>query len=196
MRNFTQLPKFLIGNSMYGMIPSMSKDISMRKLLADRVRLWMGRVPAADTQAKLAARAKMSQSSIHRVLNLGTEPELTTAYKLASAFGISIAQLLDDDHDGSRALPIDPKRFARLPAAEREKIRAFAEFVIATYEASTGGAGELTSVSETIPATDDERSLVERVAQRDLTTDTLSEHETNSQSARTRRKLRGASNSH
>lgn len=182
---------------MYGMIPVMSKDISMRQLLADRVRLWMGRVPAADTQAKLAARAKMSQSSIHRVLNLGTEPELATAYKLATAFGISIAQLLDDDdRDASSALPIDPKRFARLPAGERDKIRAFAEFVIATYEASTRGAGELTSVSETIPATDDERSLVERVAQRDLTTDTLSEHETNSQSAQKRRKLRGASNSH
>ncbi|APZ19431.1 hypothetical protein SY87_16155 [Burkholderia pseudomallei] len=179
------------------MMAPMSKDLSMRKFLADKVRLWMGRVPAADTQAKLAARAKMSQSSIHRVLHQDTEPELTTAYKLASAFGISIAQLLDDsDAEGIAALPVDPKRFARLPASEKEKIRAFAEFVVAAYEASTGGADELKSLSETIPAKDDERSLVERVAQRDLTTDTLSEHETNSQPARKRRKIRGASNSH
>lgn len=182
---------------MYGMMVLMSKDLSMRKFLADKVRLWMGRVPAADTQAKLAARAKMSQSSIHRVLHQDTEPELTTAYKLASAFGISIAQLLDDsDAEGIAAFPVDPKRFARLPPSEKEKIRAFAEFVVAAYEASTGSADELKSLSETIPAKDDERSLVERVAQRDLTTDTLSEHETNSQPARKRRKIRGASNSH
>ncbi|MBR7961403.1 helix-turn-helix transcriptional regulator [Burkholderia vietnamiensis] len=174
----------------------MSKDISMRKLLADRVRLWMGRVPAADTQAKLATRAKMSQSSIHRVLNLGTEPELATAYKLASAFGISIAQLLEeDDQGGTGTLPIDPKRFARLPVSERAKIQAFAEFVMATYETSTGVAGEPEAVSETIPASADERALVERVAQRDLTTDTLSEHETNNQTARKPGKIRGASNS-
>ncbi|MGN7985160.1 helix-turn-helix domain-containing protein [Burkholderia sp. 22313] len=175
----------------------MGKDISMRKLLADKVRLWMGRVPAADTQAKLATRAKMSQSSIHRVLHLDTEPELATAYKLASAFGISIAQLLgEDDCEGASTLPVDPQRFARLPASEKQKIQAFAEFVMATYESSTGGADELKSMSESIPATDDERSLVERVAQRDLTTDTLSEHETNSQPARKRGKIRGASNSH
>ncbi|MBY4866765.1 helix-turn-helix transcriptional regulator [Burkholderia anthina] len=166
----------------------MSKDFSMRKLLADKVRLWMGRVPAADTQAKLAERAKMSQSSIHRVLNLGTEPELSTAYKLASAFGISIAQLLDDEdgREGISALPIDPKRFAGLPASEKEKIRAFAEFVMATYEASKDSAGRLTTVSETIPATCDEQTLVKGVAQRDLTTDTLSENETNDPQARKR----------
>ncbi len=188
MRNFTHNPNFLIGNSMYGMIPFMSKDFSMRKLLADKVRLWMGRVPAADTQAKLAERAKMSQSSIHRVLNLGTEPELSTAYKLASAFGISIAQLLDDEdgREGISALPIDPKRFAGLPASEKEKIRAFAEFVMATYEASKDSAGRLTTVSETIPATCDEQTLVKGVAQRDLTTDTLSENETNDPQARKR----------
>ena len=69
----------------------MIKNDAMRKLLADKVRLWMARVPEAGTQAKLAVRAKMSQSSIHRILMLGTEPELATAYKMASAFGITVS---------------------------------------------------------------------------------------------------------
>ncbi|MFM0647256.1 helix-turn-helix transcriptional regulator [Paraburkholderia bryophila] len=158
----------------------MTKDSSMRKLLADKVRLWMTRAPEADTQAKLAARAKMSQSSVHRVLFMDTEPELATAHKLAAAFGITVSELLADETAESMqvALPFEAKRYAALPPAEREKIRAFAEFVIATHEASTRPALALETVSETIEAKPEERAMVERVAQRNLTTDTLSTHET------------------
>ncbi|WP_257835037.1 helix-turn-helix domain-containing protein [Burkholderia glumae] len=161
----------------------MTKDNSMRKLLADKVRQWMQRVPEADTQAKLAARAKMSQSSIHRVVKMDTEPELATANKLASAFGISISQLLADEDDASSQAPFDLQRYNRLPASEKEKIRAFAEFVMGTYEAGRDAAGEPDTITVKIPATEDERAVVKRVAQRHLTTDSLSDHETKSQPA-------------
>lgn len=156
----------------------MKKDQSMRKLLADKVRLWMTRVPAADTQAKLSAKAGMSQSSVHRVLNLDTEPELITAYKLARAFGVTVAQLLSEDDQASGSTPFDLERYARLPDGEKEKIKAFANFVFATHEMGLEGGQEPAILSETIAATNDERALVSRVAQRNLNTDTLSEHET------------------
>lgn len=158
----------------------MAKDTSMRKLLADKVRLWMTRVPEADTQAKLAVRAKMSQSSVHRVLFMDTEPELATVHKLAAAFGIGVSELLADEdaEAASGAMPFDVKAYAALPHAEREKIRAFAEFVMATHAASQQAGAPLETVSATIEATPEERDLVGRVAQRNLTTDTLSAHET------------------
>ncbi|MFL9899039.1 helix-turn-helix transcriptional regulator [Paraburkholderia fungorum] len=158
----------------------MTKDTSMRKLLADKVRLWMTRVPAADTQAKLAVRAGMSQSSVHRVLFMDTEPELATAHKLAAAFGITVSELLADDEVEAPigALPFDVTRYSALPPGEREKIKAFAEFVIATHEASSQPATTLNTLSTTIEATPEEQALVGRVAQRNLTTDTLSEYET------------------
>jgi transcriptional regulator with XRE-family HTH domain len=170
----------------------MNKDQSMRKLLADRVRIWMSRVAAAGTQAKLSTRAGMSQSSVHRVLNEGTEPELVTAHKLAQAFGITVSELLNEDDDANAAYPFDLKRYAGLPASEKEKIKSFAEFIFATHEISTSAGDEPAAVSETTAATDNERALVSRVAQRNLITDTLSEHETtqkqNQKATRNRRK--------
>ena len=180
MRNLPRMIEFRMGNSLCGMISCMTKDQSMRKLLADKVRLWMTRVPEADTQAKLAARAGMSQSSVHRVLFMDTEPELATAHKLAAAFRITVSELLaDEDVEAPRhALPFDVARFSAMPVGEQEKIKAFAEFVMATHEASTQPADELRTVSATIEATPEEQALVGRVAQRNLTTDTLSDHET------------------
>lgn len=176
MRNLTHDIEFRMGNSLCGMISRMTKAKSMRALLAERTRVWMARVPEAETQAKLSARAGMSQSSIHRVLFQDTEPELDTAFKLASAFGITVSELLaeDDTLVGSK-LPFDIARYQRLPDAEKEKIRAFAEFVMATHEASNTPK----TISATINATSDEKALALRVAQRNLTTDTLSTHETN-----------------
>jgi transcriptional regulator with XRE-family HTH domain len=198
IRNLPRLANFRIGNSLCGMISNMTKDTSMRKLLADKVRLWMTRVPEADTQAKLAVRAKMSQSSVHRVLFMDTEPELATAHKLAAAFGITVSELLADEDGGSSlaTLPFDIRRYAAMPLAEREKIRAFAEFVIATHEASTRSATALETVSATIEATPKERALVGRVAQRNLTMDTLSEHETSKNQQQKTRSKRSKSVSH
>jgi transcriptional regulator with XRE-family HTH domain len=180
------------------MISGMKKDTSMRKLLADKVRLWMTRVPEADTQAKLAVRAKMSQSSVHRVLFMDTEPELATAHKLAEAFGISVSELLaDEDAKAPHAAPpFDMKRYAAMPLAEQEKIKAFAEFVIATHEASAQPAAALATVSATIEATPEERALVGRVAQRNLTTDTLSPHETSKDKQHKRKARRPKSIGH
>ncbi|WP_213778859.1 helix-turn-helix transcriptional regulator [Caballeronia sp. dw_276] len=169
----------------------MAKEKSMRALLAERTRTWMSRVPEAGTQAKLSARAGMSQSSIHRVLFQDTEPELDTAFKLASAFGITVAELLAEDGvDTDQRLPFDVERYQALPETEKEKIKAFAEFVIATHETS---AKTPSIVSETIHATPSEMALARRVAQRNLTTDTLSTHENQQEtSTKATRRNKGA----
>lgn len=157
----------------------MIKDDAMRKLLADKVRLWMTRVPGAGTQAKLAVRAGMSQSSIHRILMLGTEPELATAWKMATAFGITVSRLLADEggDDVQGTPPFDLARFAQLPEAEKEKIREFAEFVMAKHSMESRPAHTTKIVQHTIKPDSEERALVERVTGRNLTLDTSATHD-------------------
>lgn len=176
----------------------MIKDDAMRKLLADKVRLWMARVPEAGTQAKLAVRAKMSQSSIHRILMLGTEPELATAYKMASAFGITVSQLLADEggDDVQSAPPFDLRRYAQLPEAEKEKIREFADFVMAKHSMESRPAHATRTVQQTIKPNSDERALVERVTDRNLTTNTSATHETAKRNPRKPARKRTQSTGH
>jgi transcriptional regulator with XRE-family HTH domain len=162
------------------------KGISMRKLLAQKVRLWMGRVPAVDTQAKLAVKAGMSASSIHRILHEDTEPELDTAYKLSRAFGISLSEFLSEQ-PGQGTL-LDSNRYAALPESEKEKIRAFAEFVLASQSASHDSD---TTLSMSIAPSTEQAQLVEHVAQRNQTSESLRIHADSSQNRKKRRKLQG-----
>lgn len=162
----------------------------MRKLLAENVRLWMARVPAVDTQAKLAVRAGMSQSSVHRILHEDTEPELETAYKLACAIGISVSDLLREN-ERTTVAPFDLERYAALPDVEKEKIRAFAEFVLTSHESSRTQQPSQQQFTETIQPDTEQSRLVKHVAQRDLTTDTLTTHVQPSQNRKNIRKTKG-----
>ncbi|MGF7130504.1 DNA-binding XRE family transcriptional regulator [Paraburkholderia sp. EB58] len=189
MRNLPHDQGFRMGNSLSGMILLM-KNKSMRKLLAENVRRWMARVPAVDTQAKLAAHAGMSQSSVHRVLHEDTEPELETAYKLACAIGISVSDLLRED-DGTTVAPFDLERYAALPDMEKEKIRAFAEFVLTSHESARSHQPSSEQFTETIRPDPEQSRLVKHVAQRNLTTDTLTTHVQPSQNRKNTRKTKG-----
>lgn len=90
----------------------------LKQVLAQNVKRLMGEVPEVATQAKLAARAHMSQSSIHRILNEGTEPEIETVQKLANAIGVPIATLLTEDQ--ADELPLTLGKYRALPASEKE----------------------------------------------------------------------------
>lgn len=160
----------------------------MRKLLAEKVRLWMGRVPAVDTQAKLAVKAGMSASSIHRVLHEDTEPELETAYKLARAFGISLSEFLSDQ-EGKSASLLDADRYATLPDSEKAKIQAFAEFVLANHSSTNAISETAKEVRTHLGTTAERAQMTERVAQRDHTTEPLRIHAEPSQNRKKGRKL-------
>lgn len=154
----------------------MKTEKPMRTVLAEKARLWMSRVPEANTQAKLAARSGMSQSSIHRVVMETTEPLLETAHKLSRAFGVSLARFLDDEDREDVGLPFDMADYARLPAEGKQQIKEFAEFVMAKHRLANE---HLPTHEANIAATDDDAAIVSKVARRNLTTNASSQHESN-----------------
>lgn len=154
----------------------MKTEKPMRTVLAEKARLWMSRVPDASTQAKLAAKSGMSQSSIHRVVMETTEPLLETAHKLSRAFGVSLARFLDEDDQEDIGLPFDMADYARLPVEGKQQIKEFAEFVIAKHRLANE---HLLAHEARVAGTDDDAAIVGDVARRNLTTNALSRHESN-----------------
>ncbi len=146
----------------------------LKRVLAKNVKRLMGLVPEVATQAKLAARAHMSQSSVHRILNEDTEPEIETVQKLANAIGVSIAALLTEDQ-GEELTPFAHEKYRALPSAEKEKIKAFIDFVIASHEAEK--AGVPITFTERLEPTPPGRVIAQELAQRQISDHTLTSNE-------------------
>ncbi|CAM2154400.1 Helix-turn-helix [Paraburkholderia tropica] len=147
---------------------------SLRTLLARNVRRWMAVVPEAATQAKLAARSGMSQSSIHRILNEATEPELTSIESLAKALGISIGTLLSEDEEDD-SLPFTREQYSSLPPEDKEKVKAFIEFMVASNEAARTGGGPLTH-KERLSSTPEDTETASRLEKRSPSNHALTNH--------------------
>jgi transcriptional regulator with XRE-family HTH domain len=150
----------------------------LKRVLAQNVKRLMGLVPEVGTQAKLAARAHMSQSSVHRILNEDTEPEIETVQKLANAIGVSIAALLTENQE-EELLPFAHEKYRALPLAEKEKIKAFMDFVIASHEAEKAGAP--VTFSERLEPTPSTRAVAQKLAQRQISDHTLTSNERKSE---------------
>lgn len=157
---------------------------SIRELLALNVKQLMKLIPEASTQAKLAVRAGMSQSSIHRIVNAATEPELTTLENLAKAFGVPIGRLLAEE--GDDLLPpgaVDAYR--NLPSEDKEKIKAFIEFVLASRQAEKLGLP--LNFSERLSATESGKETARGLKQRRPSDNTLTSHERKDQPPRAKK---------
>jgi transcriptional regulator with XRE-family HTH domain len=161
----------------------------LKRILAQNVKRLMPLVPEVSTQAKLAVRAHMSQSSVHRILNEQTEPEIETVGKLADAIGVSIGTLLSEGEDEGLP-PVLQDRLKKLPPEEREKIRAFIEFVIASHEAQK--AGVPTSFTERTTPNEQDRKAAQGLAQRHSSDHTLTSHERTKALRGPRSKSKGA----
>ncbi|MFM0660115.1 helix-turn-helix domain-containing protein [Paraburkholderia sediminicola] len=161
----------------------------LKRVLAKNVKRLMGLVPEVATQAKLAARAHMSQSSVHRILNEDTEPEIETVQKLANAIGVSVATLLTEDQ-GDELPPFAHEKYRALPLAEKEKIKAFIDFVIASHEAEK--AGVPINFSERLEPTQSARATAQELAQRQTSDHTLTSHERKTENRGPRKKSRSA----
>lgn len=161
----------------------------LKRVLAKNVKRLMGLVPEVATQAKLAARAHMSQSSVHRILNEDTEPEIETVQKLANAIGVSVAALLTEGQPDELP-PLAQEKYRALPVAEKEKIRAFIDFVIASHEAEK--AGVPITFSERMEPTQSSRAIAQELAQRETSDHTLTSHERKTEIRGTRKKTRSS----
>lgn len=161
----------------------------LKGILAQNVKRLMQVVPEVATQAKLAARAHMSQSSIHRIINEDTEPEIETVGKLAEAIGVSIATLLTEG-EGDDLPAIVHEKYKALPYTEKEKIKSFIEFVIASHEAATSGT-PVTHTERQDPQ-NEEHEVAQRLNQRRPSDQTLTSHERQNSVRGRRKKPTGA----
>jgi len=74
----------------------------VRKVLAENLKTLMRRTPKLKTQAALAGKAGVAQTSISNMLRPQTDamtsPKLDSVEKVAGAFGLATWQLLLDPH--------------------------------------------------------------------------------------------------
>lgn len=145
----------------------------LQALLAKNVRQQMDLRPHLDTQAKLAVRAGVTQSTVGRILRGEVSPLLCNVEAVAEALGVSVTSLLVEEST-SDEIQYDHEAFARLPPAEKEKIKSYIGFVIATNRGL--------SFSEVTPASAEQAGDITAASSRPLDHRTLTHNETTSSS--------------
>lgn len=97
-------------------------------IAADNLRRWMDGSKELCSQQKVADRAGVGQSTVNRLLRNEASVTIGNLASVAEAFGRRPYELLIDRTDDS-IIQYDRSMYAALPAAEKEKINAFIEFV-------------------------------------------------------------------
>jgi transcriptional regulator with XRE-family HTH domain len=139
--------------SIAGNLGGMKKQ-DTRKILATNLRRRMDANPGLDTQAKVAARAQISQSSVGRFLSGAVYAQLAQVETLAAVFGISVAELLSEDeqttHHGGDTLNFDRRAVAALSPEQKRQIEQFIAFVVQQQAAtSTIETLEISDINDT-----------------------------------------------
>lgn len=107
------------------------KTDNLRTVLARRLRELMDETPALDTQMKIAARSGIAQSTVGRILRGDVAVTLDNVEALAVSFGRDPADLLICDKTKARTAL--QAVLSGLPAADIEKVSAYARFVKAQH---------------------------------------------------------------
>jgi len=119
--------------SVFGKIASMNRPLS--KIVADNVLRLMNDSTELSRQVQLAKKAKLSQSSINRLVAGETDCLLITALQVAKSFGVSIYELIEEPKAHQAAeLKYDRDRYSRLSESEKASIGAFIEFVMDNHD--------------------------------------------------------------
>lgn len=145
----------------------------LQALLAKNVRQQMSLRPHLNTQVKLAAKAGVAQSTVGRILRGEVSPLLSHVESVAAAFGVTVTSLLTDENERGE-IQYDQSAFARLPAAEKEKIQSYIGFVIATNQGL--------NFSEVVPPSSEQAGEMTKASSRPLDHRTLTHNETTSSS--------------
>ena len=140
----------------------------LRDRVARLLRGLMDNTPALNTQPKVAARAKISQSTVQRVLSRSQAPTVDLIDDIARAFDIQPSQYFLLDKEEIELL----RRFARLNHVDKERIIAFID--VATQTAS--GRHQLNIVDE-LQAPPELRAALERAQGRVPTSETKRDNE-------------------
>lgn len=111
------------------------KRQNTKAILAANLRRLMDGSSTLDTQAKVATRAKIAQSTVGRLLRGEVHAQLAQVEALAEAFRVAVAELMTDPA-ASNAPTSDALNYAHLPEPEKAHIAAFIEFIIARHAAN------------------------------------------------------------
>lgn len=160
----------------------------LREILAANVRRYMSIVPAVDTQAKLAKRAGISQSSVARVVAGNVDTQIGIVESLADAIGVSAAELIEDEANAKGTLQYDRTRFAALPETEQAKIKSYIDFVLSQAGHTKIEADGSLTVSKDVTPSAQQRLRAGRAAQRPLSDQSLSIDDTDNTHNNTTRK--------
>lgn len=111
----------------------------LRRILADNLAAIMESRPGLDTQAALAARSGINQTTIGRVLRTEVSITLDSLEAIADALGVSASVLVQNVKDcGAPSIYLD-SRLASLSQSEAAQISAFIEFTINKKEQEARG---------------------------------------------------------
>jgi len=99
---------------------------SAKATLAQRLRELMDTRPDLDTQAKVAARTHLSQSTVARILSQQQAASVDSLEAIAHAFGLQPYELLmPEPQDATLARGLD-----RLSPADKQRILSYIEIVV------------------------------------------------------------------
>ncbi|WP_186153473.1 helix-turn-helix domain-containing protein [Burkholderia gladioli] len=169
------------------------KKADIRQVLANRLKSLMAATPHLDTQVKVAARAKIAQSTVGRILRAEVYAQLVQVESLAEAFRVTPASLLSDDSEAATGpLVYDAPGYNNLPKSDKEQISTFIDFIIKRNESQTD-ADTLSAHSSKEPPPGLKERLLNAI-QRELNDDTLSiGHEPKEQTNPPKRSRRNSS---
>ncbi|MFM0595348.1 helix-turn-helix domain-containing protein [Paraburkholderia dilworthii] len=105
--------------------------LNTKQILAANLRRLMDASDTLDTQVKVAARAGIAQSTVGRLLRGEVHPQLDQVEAIATAFRITVGELLTDHSSRAESeIPYDKAAYAQLPDQEKTQIAEFIQFVL------------------------------------------------------------------
>jgi len=103
-----------------------SSEIGM--IAAANLRNWM-KQNGDMSQQQVADASGVSQATINRFLRNEASITLNNLAAIAGAFGRSAYEMIVPQDESDRFIKYDRNQYAALPAAERDKIQAFIDFI-------------------------------------------------------------------
>lgn len=100
--------------------------MTIRHVLAARIRELMDARATLDTQVKLAEKSGVGQSTIQRILAQEASATVDTVEAIAQAFGVAPVVLLSDSHRDERLLSL----WCQLNETDKSRMLSFAQVAI------------------------------------------------------------------
>ncbi|MFM0060025.1 helix-turn-helix transcriptional regulator [Paraburkholderia phytofirmans] len=110
------------------------KNATIRNVIASNIERLMLETPDIRTEAELAARARVTKSTVQRILRGFIDANVDVLDAIAKALNVSASVLLAPPAAPSDPISMYRDRIAALPADQQQRIQAFIDSVSAKYE--------------------------------------------------------------